>query len=64
MVYGGIAILLLVILLAATGRLGLSMADLLEPEPVDHEWMISAPGDTEISFTEALRSHGSARRGE
>jgi propanediol dehydratase small subunit len=59
-----LAVLALVVFLAATGRLGLSMADLLEPEyEEDRDW-ISTPEDRTIDFHEALRPYGSARRGE
>jgi hypothetical protein len=58
-----IAVLGLVALLAISGRLGLGVSDLLEPEWEDHEWT-SDPDDPIIDFHEALRPYGSARRGE
>ena len=58
-----IGIVLLAAFLAVTGRLGLSVKDLLEPEPDEREW-VSDPGNPTIDFHEALHTYGSARRGE
>jgi hypothetical protein len=57
------AVVLLIAVLAVTGRLGLSMTDLMDPESEDREWM-SEPDDCSIDFREALRPYSSARRGE
>jgi hypothetical protein len=63
MIWMLLAVVGLVVILAITGRLGLRVSDLLEPEPEDRTW-ISDPGDSLIDFHEALRPYGSARRGE
>lgn len=60
-----IAVIGLVLILAITGRLGLNVGDLLEPEYESEERdLISGPDDSIVDFHEALRSYSSARRGE